>query len=48
MLLLYVRATLAIGALLQAVPVVLLLASPVRALREIPSRAAVPPAREGA
>ncbi|MEU5085104.1 MULTISPECIES: MFS transporter [Streptomyces] len=47
-LLLDVRATLAIGALLQVVPVALLLASPVRALREIPARAAVPPAREGA
>lgn len=47
-LLLDVRATLAVGALLQVVPVVLLLASPVRALREIPVRAAVPPAREGA
>ncbi|CAM5471467.1 hypothetical protein STANM309S_00227 [Streptomyces tanashiensis] len=43
-----VRATLAVGALLQVLPVVLLLASPIRALREIPARAAVPPAREGA
>ncbi|MET9103677.1 hypothetical protein [Streptomyces antibioticus] len=47
-LLLDVRATLAVGALLQVVPVVLLLASPVRTLRKIPTRAAVPPAREGA
>ncbi|MEE1761319.1 MFS transporter [Streptomyces sp. SP18BB07] len=46
-LLLDVRATLAVGALLQVVPVVLLLASPIRTLRKIP-RAAVPPAREGA
>jgi predicted MFS family arabinose efflux permease len=46
--LLDVRATLAVGALLQVVPVVLLLASPIRALREIPAHAAVPPAREGA
>ncbi|MGW5927706.1 MFS transporter [Streptomyces anulatus] len=43
-----VRATLAIGALLQVIPVVLLLASPIRTLRKIPTRAAVPPAREGA
>ncbi|WP_237302780.1 hypothetical protein [Streptomyces sp. S063] len=43
-----VRTTLAIGALLQIVPVVLLLASPIRTLRKIPTRAAVPPAREGA
>ncbi|MGW0604035.1 MFS transporter [Streptomyces sp. NPDC002640] len=43
-----VRATLAIGALLQVVPVVLLLVSPIRALRKIPARAAVLPAREGA
>ncbi|MER6504522.1 hypothetical protein ABT218_35720 [Streptomyces sp. NPDC001455] len=42
------RATLAVGALLQVRPVVLLLASPIRALRMIPARAAVPPAREGA
>lgn len=47
-LLLDVRATLAVGALLQVVPVVLLLASPIRVLRKIPTRAAVPPAREGA
>ncbi|MFJ4880311.1 MFS transporter [Streptomyces sp. NPDC088745] len=47
-LLLDVRATLAIGALLQVVPIVLLLASPIRALRTIPARTAVPPAREGA
>ncbi|CAM5236489.1 hypothetical protein SBADM41S_04352 [Streptomyces badius] len=40
-----VRTTLAIGALLQIVPVVLLLASPIRTLRKIPTRAAVPPAR---
>ncbi|MER7576952.1 MFS transporter [Streptomyces sp. NPDC126514] len=46
-LLLDVRATLAVGALLQVVPAVLLLASPIRALRTIPARA-VPPAREGA
>ncbi|MFF8429111.1 MFS transporter [Streptomyces sp. NPDC016566] len=37
-LLLDVRATLAVGALLQVVPVVLLLASPIRALRTIPAR----------
>ncbi|WP_254404241.1 hypothetical protein [Streptomyces anulatus] len=43
-----VRATLAIGALLQVVPLVLLLTSPIRTLRKIPTRAAVPPAREGA
>ncbi|MER6852842.1 MULTISPECIES: hypothetical protein [Streptomyces] len=42
------RATLAVGALLQVVPVVLLLASPIRALRTIPARTAVPPAHEGA
>lgn len=47
-LLLDVRATLAVGALLQVVPVVLLLASPIRTLRKIPARATVPPAREGA
>ncbi|WP_073227200.1 MFS transporter [Streptomyces sp. NBRC 110465] len=47
-LLLDVRATLAVGALLQVVPVALLLASPIRALRTIPARTAVPPAREGA
>jgi predicted MFS family arabinose efflux permease len=47
-LLLDVRATLAIGALLQVVPIVLLLASPIRALRTIPARTAVPLAREGA
>ncbi|MGW1893966.1 MFS transporter [Streptomyces sp. NPDC002004] len=47
-LVLDVRATLAVGALIQVVPVVLLLASPIRALREIPARVAVPPAREGA
>ncbi|MET9776329.1 MFS transporter [Streptomyces sp. NPDC006367] len=47
-LLLDVRATLAVGALPQVVPVVLLLASPLRALRETPARAAVPPVREGA
>ncbi|MFE7427781.1 hypothetical protein [Streptomyces sp. NPDC057545] len=46
-LLLDVRATLAVGALLQVVPVVLLLASPIRVLRTIPARAAVPIAREG-
>ncbi|MFD9425633.1 MULTISPECIES: hypothetical protein [unclassified Streptomyces] len=46
-----VRGTLAVGAVLQIVPVILLLASPVRALRDIPvppARTAVPPAREGA
>ncbi|MDD9380391.1 hypothetical protein M8Z33_27805 [Streptomyces sp. ZAF1911] len=50
-LLLGVRSTLAVGAVLQTVPVVLLLLSPVRALREMPvplSRTAVPPARGGA
>ncbi|MEK9518230.1 MFS transporter [Streptomyces venezuelae] len=50
-LLLGVRGTLAVGAVLQVVPVVLLVLSPVRALREMPSplaRTAVPPAREGA
>lgn len=49
-LLLGVRGTLAVGAVLQIVPVVLLLASPVRALRDMPAPpacAAVPPAREG-
>ena len=46
-----VRGTLAVGAVLQVVPVILLLFSPVRALRDMPApptRAAVPPAREGA
>uniref|UniRef100_UPI002F911EE4 hypothetical protein n=1 Tax=Kitasatospora sp. NBC_01519 TaxID=2903576 RepID=UPI002F911EE4 len=43
-----VRATLAVGALLQVVPVVLLLASPIRVLRKIPARAAVLSTREGA
>ncbi|WP_255306216.1 MFS transporter [Streptomyces sp. Wb2n-11] len=46
-----VRSTLAIGAALQIVPVILLLFSPVRALRDMPvppSRTAVPRAREGA
>ncbi|MEV6730642.1 MFS transporter [Streptomyces sp. NPDC051364] len=50
-LLLGVRGALAVGAVLQTVPVGLLLLSPVRALREMPSllaRTAVPPAREGA
>ncbi|MFJ8364442.1 MFS transporter [Streptomyces sp. NPDC093984] len=50
-LLLDVRAVLIIGALLQVVPVVLLLASPVRVLRDMPAppdAASVPPAREGA
>ncbi|GGT72249.1 MFS transporter [Streptomyces lateritius] len=50
-LLLDVRAVLAVGALLQVVPVVLLVASPVRALRDMPAppdSPAVPPAREGA
>ncbi|CAL9360538.1 hypothetical protein SUDANB105_00655 [Streptomyces sp. enrichment culture] len=50
-LFLEVRAVLAIGALLQVVPVVLLLTSPVRALRGMPAppgSATVPPAREGA
>ncbi|WP_336111105.1 MFS transporter [Streptomyces sp. PTD9-10] len=40
--LLDVRATLAVGALLQVVPVVLLLASPIRALRTIPAREGAP------
>ncbi|GAB3171089.1 hypothetical protein [Streptomyces incanus] len=43
-----VRAALAVGALLQVVPVALLLASPIRTLRKIPARVSVPPAREGA
>ncbi|MGW0578131.1 hypothetical protein ACWD25_19655 [Streptomyces sp. NPDC002920] len=46
-----VRGTLAVGAVLQIVPVVLLLVSPVRALRDMPvppARTTVPPAREGA
>ncbi|WP_435598442.1 MFS transporter [Streptomyces anulatus] len=43
-----VRATLAAGALIQAVPVILLLASPIRTLRTIPIRPAVPSARKGA
>ncbi|MFE9679294.1 MFS transporter [Streptomyces sp. NPDC006259] len=46
-----VHATLTVGAVLQIVPVILLLASPVRALRDMPvppARTAVPPAREGA
>ncbi|MFF1629611.1 MFS transporter [Streptomyces sp. NPDC058272] len=46
-----VRGTLTVGAVLQIVPVILLLASPVRALRDMPvppTRTAVPPAREGA
>ncbi|KUO04819.1 MFS transporter [Streptomyces caeruleatus] len=50
-LLLDVRAVLAVGALLQVVPVVLLFASPVRTLRSMPTphdTAALPPAREGA
>ncbi|WP_232542817.1 hypothetical protein [Streptomyces sp. QHH-9511] len=50
-LLLDVRAVLAVGALLQVVPVVLLVASPVQALRDMPAppdSPAVPPAREGA
>ncbi|MEU6328437.1 MFS transporter [Streptomyces sp. NPDC047049] len=45
-----VHSTLAFGAVLQVVPVVLLLASPVRAVRDMPAppaRPAVPPAREG-
>ncbi|MDT9692961.1 MFS transporter, partial [Streptomyces sp. P9(2023)] len=48
-LLLDVRAVLAVGALLQVVPVVLLPTSPVRALRDMPAppdSPAVPPARE--
>ncbi|MFE5302009.1 hypothetical protein [Streptomyces sp. NPDC056632] len=48
-LVLNVPTVLAVGALLQVVPV-LLLASPVRALRSMPALtapAAVPPAREG-
>ncbi|MFC7908341.1 MFS transporter [Streptomyces nigra] len=50
-LLLDVRTVLAIGALFQVVPAVLLLASPVRALREMPAppdSETVPSAREGA
>ncbi|MCX4546147.1 MFS transporter [Streptomyces sp. NBC_01565] len=50
-LVLGVPGVLAVGALLQVVPVVLLLASPVRTLRDMPAPpcgAAVPPAREGA
>ncbi|MFI0119905.1 hypothetical protein [Streptomyces globisporus] len=47
-LVLDVRATLAVGALLQIVPLVLLLASPIRTMRQIPAREAVPPARERA
>ncbi|WP_327740485.1 hypothetical protein OG749_46210 (plasmid) [Streptomyces nojiriensis] len=46
-----VRGTLVVGAALQLIPVALLLFSPVRALRDMPTpptRAAVPPAREGA
>lgn len=46
-----VRGTLTVGAVLQIVPVILLLVSPVRALRDMPvppARTAVPPAREGA
>ncbi|MGW2291596.1 MFS transporter [Streptomyces phaeochromogenes] len=49
-LLLGVRGTLTVGAVLQIVPVILLLVSPVRALRDMPvppARTAVPPAREG-
>ncbi|MFF6833295.1 hypothetical protein ACFY84_15675 [Streptomyces sp. NPDC012438] len=49
-LVLEVPAVLAIGTLLQIVPVLLLLASPVRALRTMPTPptpAAVPPARKG-
>lgn len=46
-LLLDVRTTLAVGAVLQIIPVALLLASPIRTLRTIPARAAVPPVREG-
>lgn len=45
-----VRGTLTVGAVLQIVPVILLLVSPVRALRDMPvppARTAVPPAREG-
>ncbi|WP_330334722.1 hypothetical protein OHS33_36520 [Streptomyces sp. NBC_00536] len=50
-LVLGVRGTLTVGAVLQIVPVILLLASPVRALRDMPvppARTAVPPARDGA
>lgn len=46
-----VRGTLTVGAVLQIVPVILLLVSPVRALRDMPvppARTAVLPAREGA
>ncbi|MFD4688988.1 MFS transporter [Streptomyces sp. NPDC058463] len=49
-LLLGVRGTLAVGAVLQVVPVLLLLASPVRTLRDMPAPpacTAVPPARGG-
>ncbi|MGW7304424.1 hypothetical protein ACWGI1_02455 [Streptomyces sp. NPDC054835] len=49
-LLLDVPTVLAIGAILQVVPVLLLLASPVRALRTMPvppASTSVPPAREG-
>lgn len=45
-----VRTTLTVGALLQLVPVVLLLLSPVRTLRDMPApppRTALPSAREG-
>ncbi|MFI6107472.1 hypothetical protein [Streptomyces sp. NPDC051310] len=50
-LLLDLRAVLAMGALLQVTPLIPLLASPVRTLRDMPAppdSAAVPPAREGA
>ncbi|MDT0460661.1 MFS transporter [Streptomyces sp. DSM 41527] len=46
-----VHSTLAFGAVLQVVPVILLLASPVRAVRDLPAppaRTSVPSAREGA
>ncbi|WP_198358371.1 hypothetical protein [Streptomyces fildesensis] len=49
-LLVGVRGTLSVGALFQVLPVVLLLVSPVRALRDMPTppgRTAVPPARQG-
>jgi hypothetical protein len=43
-----VRATLAVGALLQVLPVIILLLSPIRTLRQMPAQAAVvPAAREG-
>ncbi|MEU5240930.1 hypothetical protein ACH4UR_24900 [Streptomyces lydicus] len=49
-MLLDVRTVFAVGAILQTIPVLLLLAYPVRALRTMPTppdTQAVPPAREG-